>query len=137
MSQYSNQNTSSQTSPLKKLSKVSARYIEIDSFKNSDTHRGYFCYNCIYFIKPNHCSLVTDEGPDVFNKSSNEIAPHGICSIWNPNEKEINENDSQGQSNSINNTVGVSTFSCENCDEKFKTREELKQHNINDHKKRE
>ena len=48
-----------------KLTKVTSGYIEIDEFKDSDTHTGYFCYNCEYFIKPNHCMIVTDEGQDV------------------------------------------------------------------------
>jgi hypothetical protein len=50
---------------LNKLTKVSSGYIEISSFKNSDTHKGYFCYNCIYFMKSNHCAIVTDEGQDL------------------------------------------------------------------------
>lgn len=74
---------------LNKLTKVLSGYMELSNFKNSDTHKGYFCYNCIYFIKPNHCAIVTDEGQDLYGKTSNEIAPHGICSLWTPNEKEI------------------------------------------------
>ena len=63
---------------LNKLTKVSSGYLEISPFKNSDTHRGYFCYNCIYFMKPNHCAIVTDEGPDVDGNVSNVIAPYDI-----------------------------------------------------------
>ena len=74
---------------LNKLTKVSSGYIEISSFKNSDTHRGYFCYNCIYFMKPNHCAIVTDEGQDIEGNISDMIAPYGVCSVWTPNEKEI------------------------------------------------
>ena len=109
--------------------------LDILKLKNSKTHHhtGYFCYNCIYFIKPNHCAIVTDEGPDVFNKPSNGIAPHGICSLWNPNKKEIRGSSSQEKSGNLTNTGGSSTFSCENCNEKFGTREELKQHNIDEH----
>jgi len=40
-------------------------------------------------MKPNHCVIVTDEGSDVNGKVSGEIAPHGICALWVPNEKEI------------------------------------------------
>jgi hypothetical protein len=40
-------------------------------------------------MKPNHCAIVTDGGPDVYGKSSGEIARHGICSLWEPNEKEM------------------------------------------------
>jgi hypothetical protein len=74
---------------LNKLTKVTSGYIEISSFKNSDTHKGYFCYNCIYFMKPNHCAIVTDEGQDTEGNISDMIAPHGVCSVWTPNEKEI------------------------------------------------
>lgn len=74
---------------LNKLSKVSSGYVEISAFENSDTHKGYFCYNCIYFLKPNHCAIVTDEGQDLDGNVSNEIVPYGVCSLWTPNEKEI------------------------------------------------
>src|SRR5687767_15746485 len=56
-----------------KLRKVTSGYMEIDEFKNSDTHRGYFCYNCEYFIKPNHCMIVTDEGQDLHGYVSGSI----------------------------------------------------------------
>jgi len=83
------QNIPQEATKLKKLSKVSARYMEIEEFKDSDHHTGYFCYNCTYFMKPNHCAIVTDEGQDVFAKESGEIARFGICALWVPNEKEI------------------------------------------------
>ena len=90
----SSNSTSTQKIPqdatkLKKLTKACSGYMELVNFKNSDTHTGYFCYNCIYFIKPNHCAIVTDEGQDVNGNVSNVIAPHGICSVWTPNAKEI------------------------------------------------
>ena len=72
-----------------KLTKASSGYMEILSFKDSDTHKGYFCYNCIYFLKPNHCAIVTDEGQDINGKVSGSILPYAVCSIWTPNEKEI------------------------------------------------
>ena len=71
---------------LKKLTKVSARYIQMDPFSDSH-HTGYFCYNCIYFMKPNHCAIVTDEGADVYGRTSGIIAPHGICALWEANDK--------------------------------------------------
>ena len=75
--------------PYPKLSKSSSGYLEIDLFKNSDLHTGYFCYNCIYFIKEgNHCAIVEDLGPGVNGKESGIIAPHGICTLWDPNEEE-------------------------------------------------
>jgi hypothetical protein len=40
-------------------------------------------------MKPNHCAIVTDEGPDIYGKTSGEIAPHGICALWEPNEEEM------------------------------------------------
>ena len=71
-----------------KLSKASSGYLELEHFKNADLHTGYFCYNCTYFIKGNHCAIVEDTGPDIYGKESGIIAPHGICSIWDPNEEE-------------------------------------------------
>ena len=71
-----------------KLSKASSGYLEIEHFKNSDLHTGYFCYNCIYLIKGNHCAIVEDRGPDVKGKESGIIAPYGICTLWDPNEQE-------------------------------------------------
>jgi hypothetical protein len=68
MSQDSTQNIPQEATRLKKLAKVTARYMEMEQFKDSDHHTGYFYYNCIYFIKPNHCAIVTDEGPDVYDK---------------------------------------------------------------------
>jgi len=72
-----------------KLRKLVAGYLEIDQFKDPNVQtRGYFCYNCIYFIKENHCAIVEDSGPDVNEKESGIIAPHGTCWLWTPNEKE-------------------------------------------------
>jgi hypothetical protein len=52
-------------------------------------HAGYFCYNCVYFIKKgNHCAIVEDSGPDVNGKESGIIAPHGVCTLWDPNKEE-------------------------------------------------
>jgi hypothetical protein len=71
-----------------KLSKAASGYLEIDQFKNADLHTGYFCYNCIYFIKDSHCAIVEDGGPDVNDKESGIIAPHGLCTLWEQNEEE-------------------------------------------------
>ena len=57
--------------------------------KDTDTHKGYFCYNCDYFIKPEHCMIVTDEGQDIDGNISGKILPYAVCSLWTPNEKEI------------------------------------------------
>jgi hypothetical protein len=89
MSQDSTQNIPQEATKLRKLAKVTARYMEMEQFRDSDHHTGYFCYNCIYFMKPNHCAIVTNEGADVNSKTSGEIAPHGICALWEPNEKEM------------------------------------------------
>lgn len=89
MSKGSTHNIPQEATKLKKLSKVSARYMEMEDFKDSDHHTGYFCYNCIYFMKPHHCALVTGEGPDVYGRSSGEIEPYGICALWEPNMEEI------------------------------------------------
>jgi hypothetical protein len=132
MSQDSTQNIPQEATKLKKLAKVTVRYIEMEQFKDSDHHTGYFCYNCIYFMKPNHCAIVTDEGADVYNKTSGEIAPHGICALWEPNENEIHSS-SQGKSDESTTNVSAS-FSCEMCNQKFNSREELKQHTMQKHK---
>lgn len=72
-----------------KLSKATSGYFETDVFRNADLHTGYFCYNCIYFIKnDNHCAIVKDSGPDVDGKVSGTIAPHGVCTLWNPDAQE-------------------------------------------------
>jgi hypothetical protein len=115
-----------------KLTKVGARYIELEQFKDSDHHRGYFCYNCVYFMKPNHCAIVTDEGVDIMGHSSNIIAPHGICGLWMPNQREIHDDTA---SKSDESTPGVSAmFSCETCNRAFTTRQELRQHTIQEHR---
>lgn len=71
-----------------KLSKAASGYLEIELFKNVDMHTGYFCYNCVYFIKENHCALVQNGGADINGKVSGMIAPYGVCSLWVPNEHE-------------------------------------------------
>ena len=37
------QNIPQEATKLKKLTKISARYIELEQFKDSDHHTGYFC----------------------------------------------------------------------------------------------
>ena len=71
-----------------KLSKAKSGYMEIDFFKNADLHTGYFCYNCLYFIKPNHCAIVKDDGPDVHERESGIVAPNGVCTLWEENPRE-------------------------------------------------
>src|SRR5919205_3614119 len=136
----SNQKIPQEATQQKKLTKIAARYIELEQFKDSDHHKGYFCYNCTYFVKPHHCAVVTDEGMDILGRSSGVIAPHGLCSIWIPNEKEIhgtsshrgtaaNEAAASTSSKSDESTPGVSAkFSCETCSDSFTSREELRQH---------
>jgi hypothetical protein len=80
---------SQKATSLNKLKKKTVRYTELQQFKESDHHKGYFCYNCIYFMKPSSCAIVSSQGLDFNGNSSGIIAPHGICSIWEPNEKEI------------------------------------------------
>jgi hypothetical protein len=139
----STQNIPQEATQQKKLPKIAARYMEVEQFKDSDLHKGYFCYNCAYFVKPHHCAIVTDEGMDTMGRCSGVIAPHGLCSLWLPNQKEIHGNSSYGASSgteaSIKNmgeesTPGVSaSFSCEICRESFQSRGELKQHTIDKH----
>jgi hypothetical protein len=143
MSKDSQSFSSSQSIPQeatqqKKLTKVGARYIEIQEFKDSDHHKGYFCYNCTYFVKPHHCAIVTDEGTDILGHSSGVIAPHGICSIWVPNKDEIHGTSSLSSvgAKSDESTPGVSAqFSCGFCNKTYKSREELKQHTTQEHSK--
>ena len=138
----STQNIPQEATQQKKLPKIAARYMEVEQFKDSDHHKGYFCYNCVYFVKPHHCAVVTDEGMDTMGHSSGVIAPHGLCSLWMPNQKEIHGDSSYGGSHteaSLKNvaeesTPGVSaTFSCEICKESFQSRGELRQHTIDKH----
>jgi hypothetical protein len=142
----STQNISEEATQQKKLPKIAARYIEVEQFKDSDHHKGYFCYNCAYFVKPHHCAIVTDEGMDILGRSSGSIAPHGLCSMWIPNEKEIHGTSSHGgtaaaaseaaasTSKSDESTPGVSaSFSCEICSDSFASREELRQHTKDKH----
>jgi hypothetical protein len=134
----SSQNIPQEATQQKKLMKVGARYIEIQEFKDSDHHKGYFCYNCTYFVKPHHCAIVTDEGTDILGHSSGVIAPHGICSIWVPNKDEIHGTSSLSSvgAKSDESTPGVSAqFSCGFCNKTYKSREELKQHTTQEHSK--
>jgi hypothetical protein len=134
----SSQNIPQEATQQKKLTKVGARYVEIEEFKDSDHHKGYFCYNCTYFVKPHHCAIVTDEGMDILGHPSGVIAPHGICSIWVPNKDEIHgpSASAPGAAKSDESTPGVSAqFSCGFCNKTYKSREELKQHTTQEHSK--
>ena len=138
----STQNIPQEATQQKKLPKIAARYIEVEEFKDSDHHQGYFCYNCVYFVKPHHCAIVTDEGMDTLGRSSGVIAPHGLCSLWMPNKNEIHGDSSYKKAGteasikslSEESTPGVSaSFSCEICNESFASRGELRQHTIDSH----
>ena len=134
----SSQDIPQEATQQKKLTKLGARYVEIEEFKNSDHHKGYFCYNCVYFVKPHHCAIVTDEGIDILGHSSAVIAPHGICSIWVPNIEEIHGPGASASraAKSDESTPGVSAqFSCGFCDKSYSSREELKQHTMQEHSK--
>jgi hypothetical protein len=138
----STQNIPQEATLQKKLPKIAARYMEVEQFRESDHHKGYFCYNCVYFSKPHHCAIVTDEGVDTMGQSSGVIAPHGLCSLWVPNAQEIRSSSSYGRPGSeaslknvaAESTPGVSaSFSCEVCKESFQSRGELRQHTIDKH----
>ena len=75
----------------KKLPKSRIGYMEIDSFATADTKKSYFCYNCIYWLDTmgGKCMLVKEDGPDVFGKVSEVIAPHGWCNAYEPNQDKI------------------------------------------------
>ena len=74
---------------------------------------------------------------DILGSSSGVIAPHGICSIWVPNNQEIHGGASPlGGSKSDESTPGVSAqFSCDFCNKTFGSREELKKHSTQEHSK--
>jgi hypothetical protein len=69
-----------------KLTKATSGYVENSFFEQSDLNTGYFCNNCLYFIEKHDCAIVRKDGPDVNNKESGIIAPHGICTLWYPDE---------------------------------------------------
>ncbi|TLX85556.1 MAG: hypothetical protein E6L04_04995 [Thaumarchaeota archaeon] len=73
-----------------KLSKATSGYVENPYFEKSDLNRGYFCYDCIYFINGNDCAIVRKDGPDVNGEESGIIAPHGLCTLWIPDETKTN-----------------------------------------------
>lgn len=77
----------------KKLSKLTAGYVALEEFKDSDHHKGFFCYNCIYWIDMSggKCMIVDDKGPDLLGNVSDVIAPHGCCKVYEPDFDEINE----------------------------------------------
>ena len=85
--------TMGKVTKFQKQSKLKAGYIERDEFKNSNLQKGFFCYNCIYWINMTggKCMMVNDKGPDLFGNVSDVIAPHGCCSVYNPNFDEINK----------------------------------------------
>jgi hypothetical protein len=76
------QKISQAATPLVKLTEVTSRYMELPSFKAFDIHSVYFCYNCIYFMNPNNCTVVTYEGQDANGNVSGVIGPHAKCSLW-------------------------------------------------------
>lgn len=73
-----------------KLSKATSGYVENPFFEKSDLNKGYFCNDCLYFIEDDDCAIVTKLGPDVDGKESGIIAPHGLCTLWAPDEEKTN-----------------------------------------------
>jgi hypothetical protein len=84
-----NKNIAQELTGLQRLAKVNARYLDMEQFRDSDLEAGYFSYNCIYFMKPNHCAIVADDVVEAFGKASNETAPHSICALWELNKREV------------------------------------------------
>lgn len=84
-----NKNIAQELTGLQRLAKVNARYLDMEQFRDSDLEAGYFSYNCIYFMKPNHCAIVSDDAVEAFGKASNETAPHSICALWELNKREV------------------------------------------------
>jgi hypothetical protein len=73
-----------------KLSKATSGYVENPYLEKSDLKRGYFCYDCLYFINGNDCAIVRKDGPDVNGQVSGIIAAHGLCTLWMPDETKTN-----------------------------------------------
>ena len=69
-----------------KLSKATSGYVENPYFEKADLNKGYFCYDCLYFIEHDDCAIVTKGRPDVNGEESGIIAPHGLCTLWAPDE---------------------------------------------------
>lgn len=69
-----------------RLSKATSGYVENKFFEKADLNKGYFCNDCLYFIEGNDCAIVRKDGPDVNGEESGIIAPHGICTLWLPDE---------------------------------------------------
>ncbi|WP_458745190.1 hypothetical protein [Candidatus Nitrosocosmicus sp. T] len=80
---------------LQKLSKLKSAYVERKEFKDANLHSGYFYYNCIYWIDSlgGKCMIVDKEGPDVFGKLYNIIAPHGCCNGYESNFDKLDNTD--------------------------------------------
>ena len=78
-------------------------------------------------------AIVTDEGPDAYGTTSGEIAPHGICALWEPNKEEIHSSSSSAGKSDESATNISATFSCEICNAAFNSREELKRHTTQEH----
>ncbi len=76
-----------------KLSKLQSGYFEREEFKDSDLHKGFFCYNCIYWLDMSggRCMIVNDKGPDTFGNVSDVIAPHDCCNLYKPESNKIKE----------------------------------------------
>ena len=76
-----------------KLSKLNAGYIERPEFKDSNLKKGFFCFNCIYWIDMTggKCMIIDDKGPDVFGNTSDVIAAHGCCNGYEPKFDTIND----------------------------------------------
>jgi hypothetical protein len=74
--------------------------MEMDQFSDSDHHTGYFCYNCIYSMRPHHCAIVTDEGEDVNSRSSDVVAHMEYVRYGNQMKKRFGNTVSERNSSS-------------------------------------
>ena len=81
-----------------KQSKLKAGYLEKEEFKDANLHlhKGYFCYNCIYWVYSmgGKCMIVDNDGPDTFGKISQVIAPHSCCNGYYENSNKISHSSS-------------------------------------------
>jgi hypothetical protein len=92
-------------SKFKKFNKLKASYMEYDKFADSNLHEGYFCYNCIYWINSGggKCMLVEDSGPDVSEKVSDVIAPHGCCAGYEANLDKLHDTRRPDEGENVDN----------------------------------
>ena len=58
-------------------------YLEIPYFEREHLNAGYFCNDCIYYIKEGkECAIVKNDGPDVNGEESGIIHKKSSARLW-------------------------------------------------------